>query len=80
MNIEARKIEFVKEFLRLQNEDIISGLEQLLRVKKSDLLERDLKPMSKQQYDLEMDQAMEDSASGRMISVDDLKAKINKWN
>jgi len=31
MNIEARKIEFIKEFLKVQSEDLISKLEQVLR-------------------------------------------------
>lgn len=31
MNIEARKIEFVQEFLKLQSEDAILRLEMILR-------------------------------------------------
>jgi hypothetical protein len=80
MDLKARKIKFVQEFLRLQNEEIVSGLENLLRSKKAELLEQNLQPMSMEQYDAEMDQAMEDSKNGRMIAVKDLKAKIDKWN
>ena len=32
------------------------------------------------QYNLEIDQAMEDSKNGRMIKATDLKAKIQKWS
>jgi len=78
MNLEARKISFVQEFLRLQNEDIISGLEALLRQRKVELIEKNLKPMSMEQYNAEIDQAMDDSKNGRMIKVEDLKAKIQK--
>jgi len=80
MNLEARKISFVQEFLRLQNEDIISGLESLLRTRKLELIEQNLKPMSMEQYNAEIDQAMDDSKNGRMISVKELKAKIQKWD
>lgn len=79
MELEARKIEFVQEFLRLQNEEIVSGLEKLLR-KKIELIEKNLQPMSMEQYEAEIDQAMEYSKNGRMIEVNDLKAKIKKWN
>lgn len=79
MDIEARKILFVQEFLRLQNEDIISGLELLMRKRKAQLIEENLKPMSIDQYNKEIDQAMEDSKNGRMIKAADLKAKIEKW-
>jgi len=33
MGLKARKIAFVQEFLRLENEDIISGLEKLNETK-----------------------------------------------
>ena len=34
MNIQARKIEFIQEFLKLQSEDIISRLENFLKMEK----------------------------------------------
>ncbi|MEO5787604.1 MAG: hypothetical protein ACOH2D_12920 [Gelidibacter sp.] len=80
MDLEARKISFVQEFLRLQNEEIISGLEKLLRERKTELIEKNMKPMSMDQYNVEIDQAMEDSENGRMIKASDLKAKIQKWS
>ena len=80
MDLEARKISFVQEFLRLQNEEIVSGLEKFLRKRKSDLKEDNFSPMSMRQYNSEIDQALEDSENGRMIKASDLKAKIDKWN
>ena len=80
MDIEARKILFVQEFLRLQNEDVILGLEKLLRKKKAELVENNFKPMSMDEFNSEVDQAMDDSRNGRMIKASELKAKIQKWN
>ena len=80
MDLEARKISFVQEFLRLQNEEIVSGLEKLLRKRKAELIEKNLKPMSPEQFNAEMDQAMDDSENGRMIKATDLKSKIQKWD
>lgn len=80
MDLEARKISFVQEFLRLQNEEIVSGLEKLLRQRKTELIEENMKPMSMEQYNDEIDQAMEDSENGRMIKANDLKTKIQKWD
>ena len=80
MDLEARKISFVQEFLRLQNEEIVSRLEKLLRKRKAELAEKNLKPMTMEQYNAEIDQAMEDSKNGRMIKATDLKAKIQKWS
>ena len=80
MNLETRKIEFVQEFLRLQNEEIVSVLEKLLRKRKTELIENSLKPMSMKQFNAEIDQAMDDSKNGRMIKATDLKAKVQKWD
>jgi len=80
MDLEARKITFVQEFLRLESVEIVSGLEKLLRKRKAELIENNFKPMKMEQYDAEIDQAMEDSKNGRMIKAKDLKAKIQKWS
>ena len=79
MDLEARKIAFVQEFLRLQNEEILSGLEKLMRKRKAELIDKNFKPMTMEHYNSEIDQAMEDSKNGRMIKASDLKAKIQKW-
>lgn len=38
MDLETRIILFVQEFLRLQNEKIVNGLEKLLRTRKAKLV------------------------------------------
>ncbi|MCD4772332.1 MAG: hypothetical protein K8R41_02985 [Bacteroidales bacterium] len=75
MNIETRKLSFIQEFLRLQNEEIISGLEKLLKKRKSELYENDLKPMDLNQFNNEIDQAIDDSENDRVIKAADLKEK-----
>jgi hypothetical protein len=78
MDLEHRKITFVQEFLRLQNEEIICGLENLLRKKKIELLEKKLIPMSIEQFNHEIDQSLSDSENGRVTSAMDLKEKVKK--
>jgi hypothetical protein len=80
MDLERRKITFVQEFLRLQNEEIIGGLENLLRKKKIELLEKKLSPMSIEQFNHEIDQSLSDSENERIVSATDLKEKVKKWS
>jgi hypothetical protein len=80
MDLQTRKITFIQEFLRLQNEEIVSGLEDLLRKKKSELFEKKLSPMSMEQFNNEIDQSMTDVEEGRIISAKELKKKIKKWS
>lgn len=79
MNLEARKLSFIQEFLRLQNEEIVSGLENLLRKRKIELIENDFKPMSIEKFNSEIDQSLDDSKNEKLIKASDLKAKIQKW-
>lgn len=79
MDLQARKITFVQEFLRLQNEEIVSGLEDLLRKKKAEQYEQQLNPMSTDQLNNEIDQALLDSKENRIISASDLQKKAKQW-
>lgn len=79
MNLEARKISLVQEFLRVDNEKIIIALENLLHKRKSELFEENLKPMSLKQFNDEVDQAIDDEENSRLISAQDLKNKVQKW-
>ncbi|HEY1196271.1 hypothetical protein [Flavobacterium sp.] len=80
MDLEARKISFVQEFLRLQNEEIVHQLEKLLHEQKVQLLDLEMKPMSLDQFNTEIDQSINDVAHGRITSGKDLKLRIQKWD
>lgn len=80
MNLESRKISLIQEFLRIDNEKIINALENLLHTSKSEIFESNLKPMSIVEFNLEIDNAIRDEESGRLIKANDLKNKIKKWS
>jgi hypothetical protein len=80
MDLQTRKITFVQEFLRLQNEEIVSGLEDLLRKKKAELFEKKLTPMSIEQFNQDIDLSLMDSKEDRVTSAKELKKKVQKWS
>lgn len=80
MNLEARKISLVQEFLRIDNEKIINALENVLHKIKSENFDENLKPMSLDQFNNEIDKAIDDEANDRVINAKDLKNKIQKWD
>lgn len=80
MTLESRKILFIQEFLQLQNEEIILGLESLLRKRKVEDFEKNLKPMSLDEFNSEIDASMLDSKNGNIISTSDLKKRIKSWS
>ncbi|MFH6960490.1 hypothetical protein ACHRV1_24080 [Flavobacterium aquidurense] len=79
MDLEARKISFVQEFLRLQSEEIVIHLENLLHKQKVELLDQEMKSMNIEQFNKEIDQSLNDAKNARIISAKDLKSKIQKW-
>jgi hypothetical protein len=80
MNIEARKISFIEEFLKLQNEDIINSLEELLKKRKAESIEEKIEPMSIEALNERIDKSMEDSRKGNIVEEKDVKSIIDKWD
>lgn len=79
MSLEDRKISFVQEFLKIENEETISRLEKLLQQRNAELNGDTLKPMSIEAFNERIDRSMEDSRNGRLTKAADLKAKMEKW-
>lgn len=79
MNLEARKISLIQEFLRIDNEKLITALENLLYKTKTEFFEENLKPMSLEDFNREIDKAINDEEKNRLIPAEDLKKKIQKW-
>jgi len=75
MSIETRKLSFIQEFLRIQNEEIVIGLENLLKKRRSEQYENELKPIDIEQLNSEIDQALNDSENDRVIKATKLKEK-----
>ncbi len=75
MNIEARKIEFIQEFLKLQSEEAISKLEKILIKEKSISDERIFEPMTKEELNRRIDQSESDFRNNRFKSSSELLAK-----
>ena len=73
MNLQTRKIAFVQEFLRLQNESVIGELEKILRNKKVEEIEKSMFPLSIEQFNKEIDQSLKDSKNDNVISAQNLK-------
>lgn len=80
MDLPTRKIEFVQEFLQIQSEEIIKKLESILKKENSHIDDDHFEPMSIEELNNRIDKSMDDSQNGRLISADDLKAKMQKWS
>ncbi|WP_081212502.1 hypothetical protein [Salegentibacter sediminis] len=75
MDLEARKIEFIKDFLQLQSEEAISRLEKVLKKEKKNVIEKDFNPMTQKELDQRIDQSEEDFKNNRFKKTSDLLSK-----
>ena len=75
MNLEARKIEFVQEFLKIQSEDVISRLEKILRKENNTSDENKFGPMTKEELNKRIDQSESDFRNNRFKSSSELLSK-----
>lgn len=79
MTVEARKLHFIEEFLKVTDENIISQMERLLRNEKREQQENSLQPMNLNEFKHIIDKAREDVELGRVISHENLKQEILSW-
>lgn len=75
MNLEARKIEFVQEFLKLQSEEAVSRLEKILKKEKNAIDERIFEPMTQEELDKRIDKSESDFQNNRFKNSSELLAK-----
>ncbi len=79
MDIQTRKINFVQEFLRLQNIKLIEKLEKILLEYKARDYEANLKPFSADNFNKMIDKSVEDTKQGNVVDARELKESVKKW-
>jgi hypothetical protein len=76
MKLEARKLSFIQEFLKIQSEETISRLESILRKEKEDAIQ----PMTIEKLNKRIDQSLDDAKNGKITDVNDLISEMEKWS
>ncbi|WPO78967.1 hypothetical protein [Flavobacterium sp. KACC 22761] len=78
MDLDTRKVIFIRDFLKLESEKAISQFEKLL--KKEIKTDSEFKPMSIADFRKRIDDSLEDSRKGRVTESDNLISEIEKWS
>lgn len=79
MDIQTRKIEFVQEFLKIDNEETLTRLERLLKKEKKSRKLPPINPMSLEELNRRIDKSMIDSKNEKFTETGDLVVEIEKW-
>ena len=75
MDIQSRKIEFIQEFLKIQNVSTIEQFEKLLKKEKINESGKVITPMSVIELNNRIDRSEDDFKNGRYKTNDELLAK-----
>ncbi|MWB93412.1 hypothetical protein GON26_03500 [Flavobacterium sp. GA093] len=77
MDLQTRKIAFVQEFLKLQSEEVITQLENLLHKKNSRIIAEEIsfEPMSIEEFNTRIDKSEQDFKNGKFKTSEQLLAK-----
>lgn len=75
MDIQTRKIQFVQSFLKLQSEEVILILEEILKKNQVDEMLEDFKPFSIEELNNRISQSESDFENGDYKTTSELLAK-----
>ena len=70
---------FVQEFLRVADEDLVAKLEELLHSERKKRLEKYVEPMSEEEFDSMISMSENDIENGRVTSSNDLRDAVKRW-
>ena len=79
MDIQTKKLNFIQELLRVQNEEIINKLESLLNSERKKELMKEIEPMAIEELNKIIEQSEEDSRQGKLINARKINKEIGSW-
>ncbi len=79
MDLQTRKIHFIQEILRLKNEKIIEKLEKILHQEKKKTIDKELSPMTIEEFNSLIDKAENDSKNDRLYNAGEILKDIDTW-
>jgi len=79
MDLEAKKIRFLREVLRLNNDKIIDKLEKVLHQERQKSSDNEPGKMSIEEFNLLIDKAEDDSKNERLYNAGSILKDIDEW-
>jgi len=79
MDIQARKVLFIQEFLRVADDELVTKLEDLLRIERKKKLDEELSSMTLKELNEIIDKSEEDIKNGKVTDARNLLKQIDTW-
>jgi hypothetical protein len=79
MDMSVQKLNFVQEFLRLNNDQIVNKLIDILHQEKRKLYAQEFQPMSIDEFNNMINDAESDVKQGNVMDANKLLKDVNSW-
>jgi hypothetical protein len=75
MSLQTRKIQLAQDVLRIEDEQTLQGVEQLLKQRRLEQFRTNLRPMTEDELNARIDRSEADFKEGRSIPAEELLMK-----
>jgi hypothetical protein len=79
MDLQTRKLNLIQELLHVGNEEVVTKLEKILRTERKTQFEKNLSPMSEEEFNRSIDNSESDIKNGHTTTARDLKKDVASW-
>ena len=79
MDIKTRKLNFIQEFLRLSDEELVKKFEQMLRSERKRRLARHLKPLTIDELNEIIDKSEDDFENAKATESSEVMKIVQTW-
>lgn len=79
MDIQTRKLSFIQEFIKVADSYLLDKFEELMKQERNKTVEKEIKPMTIDEYEHRIFKALEDVKNKRVKHARELKAEIATW-
>ncbi|MCF8373708.1 MAG: hypothetical protein K9H64_18955 [Bacteroidales bacterium] len=79
MDIQARKLNLIEEFIRITDEKVITKIESFLHTENKGTQNKGFNPMSMEEFHEMIDRSIDDRKNGRVVSHEELLEEIKSW-
>jgi low affinity Fe/Cu permease len=79
MDLQARKLVFIEEYVRLADEKIVLKLEKLLRSEKEKAIKLGLSPLTQTELDSMIEESESDIQKGNVLTHQAVKKTVLNW-
>ena len=79
MNLQAHKLDLIGTLLEVNDAKMLERVETFIKAELNAAREREIVPMTMEEYNAEIDRSLEDYRAGRYTTHEELKKEMESW-